>query len=212
MSHGGKFQLAIDQYARRRAQEQKDEPGRYKADLSAREFYEKDRCAHIHYSERTVEMRRWELQELFHSVDEEEELQKDQTQTKVLGEVTNILTTVTARKQPETVTRTEIVPMLPCKGYELPQKTLFIGGRSDYIKVSRPVEEDLLDELWEDTRPTEEQILFDYLAEQESGGQENEQVEKGTSSRVQATRKAKKNGKESEEAGASSAFPNCTVG
>lgn len=209
--HEERSRLAIDQYNYRRAQEEAEDPGRFEADLSARAFYEEDRQSHIRYSERTVETRRQELQVLFDSVDEEE-LQKGQTQTKVLGEVTNILTTVTARKQPETVMRTEIVPILPCKGYELPQKTLFIGGRSDYVKVSRPVGDDLLGELWEDTRPTEEQILFDYLAEKESGGQENEQVEKGTSSRIQTTRKAKKNGKESEEAGASSALPNCTVG
>lgn len=209
--HDERCRRVIDQYNDRRAQEEEDDPDRFTADLSARAFYEEGRFSHIHYSERTVETRRRELQVLFDRVDEEE-LQKGQTQMKVLGEVTNILTAVTARKQPETVMRTEIVPILPCKGYELPQKTLFIGGRSDYVKVSRPVEDHLLDELWEDTCPTEEQILFDYLANQESGGQENEQAEKGTSSRVQTTRKAKKNGKESEEAGASSALPNCTVG
>lgn len=210
MSRDDKFQLAIDQYNLRREQEEADSPDRYEADQSARETYAHFRLAHIQYCERTVEARRWELQDLFDSVDKGE-LQRGRTQKKVLGEVTNILKTVTVHKQSEAVMRTEIVPILPCKGYELPQKTLFIGGRSDYVKVSRPMEEDQLDELLEGTRPVEEQILLEYLAKQ-PGEQENEQAEKGTLSRVQVARKVKKNGRESEEAGASPALPNCTVG
>lgn len=210
MSRDDKFQMAIDQYNFRREQEEADSPDRFGEDLSARQTYAHLRLAHLQFCERTVEARRWELQDIFDSVDKGG-LQKAQTQTKVLGEVTNILKTVTVHKQPEAAMRTEIVPILPCKGYELPQKTLFIGGRSDFVRVSRPMGEDQLDELLESTRPVEEQILLEYLAKQ-SEEQENEQAEKGTLSKVQTARKVKKNGRESEEAGASPALPNCTVG
>lgn len=210
MSRDDKFQLAIDQYNLRREQEEADSPDRFESDQSARETYAHFRLAHIQFCERTVEARRWELQDLFDSVDKGE-LRKNQTQTKVLGEVTNILKTVRVHKQPQTVMRTETVPILPCKGYELPQKTLFIGGRSDYVKVSRPMEESQLDELLEGTRPVEEKILLECFSKQ-SEEQENEQAEKGTLSRVHTAKKLKKNGRESEEAGANPALPNCTVG
>lgn len=227
MSHDGEFQSPIDQYILRRTQEV-DAPFLYEASISARVSYESSRLSRIYLNERTVEMRRQELLKLFKRVDATEQFPKDQEQTGLLQEVTNVLKTVTACKRPEIVMRTEIVPMLPCKGYELPRKTLFIGGRGDYVTVSRPMEEDQLEELLEKTQsmeeyqleeplvkawPMEEQLLLEYLAEQSE--EFEKQVERNMPSRIQPTRKLKKSGKESEangEAGTGPALPNCTLG
>lgn len=228
MSHDDKFQSPIDLYILRRTQEV-DASFPYEASTSARVSYESNRLSRIYLNERTVEMRRRELQNLFKRVDAKEQFPRDPEQMGLLQEVTNVLQTVTARKRPETVMRTEIVPMLPCKGYELPRKTLFIGGRGDYVTVSRPMEEDQLEELLEKTQPMdedqleeplakawpmEEQLLLEYLAEK-SEEFEKQEAERNMPSRIQSTRKAKKSGKESEakgEAGTGPALPNCTVG
>lgn len=233
MSHENESQPATDLYILRQVQEGVDTSSRYEASISARIFYENARHSRTRHSERTIEMRRLELLDLFGCIDKEKEFSNDQTRV-VLREVPNVLKTVTFHKQPEAVMRTEIVPMLPCKGYGLPQKTLFIGGRGDYVTVSRPMEGDQLEELLENIRPMEEdhfrefsekirpmeeQLLVEYLAEQQSGEQSEELVkepaEKGATPKIQSTRKAKKIGKESEVkqgVGIGLALPNCAMG
>lgn len=209
MSHDDKLQQAIDQYILRRVQEGVD---RYEASLPARASYKDARFIHVHHSERTVEMRRLELQELFEHVDAKGQFPKGQTG--VLEETTDSLQTVTVHKRPETVTRTEVVPMLPCKGYGLPRKTLFIGGRGDYVAVSRPMQEDQLEVLLEKTRPVEEQFVEYLKKEQLREQQGEEQTEKDITSRIQTAKKSRKSERESEAKegeGVGPPLPNCTV-
>lgn len=96
-----------------------------------------DRRARINGNERTIQYRKQELQNIFKAVDDANDtrvpVRKKQKQDQpAVGALTN---TPRPRTQvPREVTmRTEIVPMLPCKGYRLPKvnsgNVVYIGGR-----------------------------------------------------------------------------------
>lgn len=96
--------------------------------------HESKRLALIIQNERTTQERKDELQGLFDRVDAEKP-SPAREQTAALRVATNeprIPTTPEiprTQKPREVVTRTEVVPMLPCKGYGLPRGNLFISGR-----------------------------------------------------------------------------------
>lgn len=96
--------------------------------------HESKRLALIIQNERTTQERKDELQGLFDRVDAEKP-SCVREQTVALRVATNepkiptILEIPRVQKPREVVTRTEVVPMLPCKGYGLPRGNLFIAGR-----------------------------------------------------------------------------------
>lgn len=96
-----------------------------------------DRRARINGNERTIQDRKQELQKIFNAVDDANDarvpVRKKQKQDQlVVGALTN---TPRPRTQVprEIVMRTEVVPMLPYKGYGLPKgnsgNVVYIGGR-----------------------------------------------------------------------------------
>lgn len=97
-------------------------------------IHRSERLALIMQNERTTQERKDELQDLFARVDAEKKSSASERVT-VLREATNEQKMETIPEAPkmqkarEIVTRTEVVPMLPCKGYGLPRKNLFIAGR-----------------------------------------------------------------------------------
>lgn len=100
-------------------------------------IHESERFALVMMNERTTQERKDELQNLFDRVDAEKSPSANE-RTAVLREATNepkmgmtpeTPETPKTQKSREIVTRTEIVPMLPCKGYGLPRGNLFIAGR-----------------------------------------------------------------------------------
>lgn len=100
-------------------------------------IHESERFTLVMKNERTTQDRKDELQNLFDRVDAEKSPSVSK-RTVVLREATNEPKIGMAPETPETpktqkpreiVTRTEIVPMLPCKGYGLPRGNLFIAGR-----------------------------------------------------------------------------------
>lgn len=105
-------------------------------DSAAREQYETARRERIHQNERTYELRKGELEKILACVDAELLPGKLKRQVEELGasgarkleKVTNINNTPRPQSSREVVTRTEIVPMLPCKGYTLPRGNLIAGG------------------------------------------------------------------------------------
>lgn len=97
-------------------------------------IHESERFTLVMMNERTTQERKDELQNLFDRVDAEKSPSASE-RTAVLREATNepkmgmTPETPKTQKSREIVTRTEIVPMLPCKGYGLPRGNLFIAGR-----------------------------------------------------------------------------------
>lgn len=97
-------------------------------------IHESERFTLIMKNERTTQERKDELQSLFDRVDAEKSPSASE-RTAVLREATNEPKMGMTPEDPKTqkareiVTRTEIVPMLPCKGYGLPRGNLFIAGR-----------------------------------------------------------------------------------
>lgn len=97
-------------------------------------IHESERFTFIMQNERTTQERKEELQDVFNRVDAEK-LSSASERTGALREATNeskmsvVPGTSKVEKPREFVTRTEIVSMLPCKGYGLPRGNLFIAGR-----------------------------------------------------------------------------------
>lgn len=98
--------------------------------------YEFDRRTRINDNERTIRDRKQELQKIFNSVDTnpaQVPMRKKQKRDKLVGALTN-----TPRPKiqvpREVIMRTEVVSMLPCKGYTLPKantgNVVYIGGRA----------------------------------------------------------------------------------
>lgn len=98
--------------------------------------HELDRRTRINDNERTIRDRKQELQKIFNSVDTnptQVPVRKKQKQDKLVGALTN-----TPRPKiqvpREVIMRTEVVSMLPCKGYTLPKantgNVVYIGGRA----------------------------------------------------------------------------------
>lgn len=216
MSHDDILQAAINRYNLRRVLEGVGAPGFYEASCLARASYEDSRFSRAYENERTAEMRKWELQELFARIDmEQQPLLKEQKQMRALGEVTNNPNISGARRRLETVTRTEIVPMLPCKDYELPRRNLFIGGRGDYVEVSRPMEDQQLEALFEEAQMAEERLHEEQLAKEELEEKlEKEQMRGGVASKTQNAKRPNKyeKGTETKIPGTGVKSPNCTVG
>lgn len=97
-------------------------------------IHESERFTIIMQNERTSQKRKDELQGLFDRVDAEKP-RPTRERVAVLQEAANkprmpMVPEVHKTQKPrEVVTRTEVVPMLPCKGYGLPRGNLFIAGR-----------------------------------------------------------------------------------
>lgn len=97
-------------------------------------IHRSERLTLIMQNERTTQERKNELQDLFARVDAEKKSSASE-RVAVLREATNKQKMETIPEGPkmqkarEIVTRTEVVPMLPCKGYGLPRGNLFIAGR-----------------------------------------------------------------------------------
>lgn len=97
-----------------------------------------DRRARINGNERTIQDRKLELQNILKAVDDANDAQvpvtkkQKQDQLVVGGALTNTPRPRT-RVPREIVVRTEVVPMLPCKGYKLPERNsgnvVYIAGR-----------------------------------------------------------------------------------
>lgn len=127
--YGGPSQLNIIYLTQRTLRRQRQRFSRQEGGI-----HRSERLALVMRNERTTQERKDELQDLFARVDADKKSSASE-QTTVLREATNkqkmemIPEVPKIQKAREIVTRTEIVPMLPCKGYGLPRGNLFIAGR-----------------------------------------------------------------------------------
>jgi hypothetical protein len=109
-------------------------------ETAARHQYEATRQERIKQNEYTAESRKSGLMEIFESVDRGSQLRKcgqsGKPKTTPLGNTTNTSKALNVARVEGFVTKTEIVPMLPCKGYTLPHRNLFIGGKWPALDVN----------------------------------------------------------------------------
>ncbi|RPB17614.1 hypothetical protein P167DRAFT_569355 [Morchella conica CCBAS932] len=109
-------------------------------ETATRHQYEATRQERIKQNEYTAESRKSGLMEIFESVDKGSQLRKcsqsGKPKTTPLGNATNTSKALNVTRVEGFVTKTEIVPMLPCKGYTLPHRNLFIGGKWPALDVN----------------------------------------------------------------------------
>ncbi|KAI5850318.1 hypothetical protein DFP73DRAFT_524078 [Morchella snyderi] len=109
-------------------------------ETAARHRYEAARQQRIKQNEYTAESRKSGLIEIFESVDRGSQLRKccqsGKPKITPLENTTNTSKSLNAASAEGFVTKTEIVPMLPCKGYTLPHRNLFIGGKWPALDVN----------------------------------------------------------------------------
>lgn len=109
-------------------------------ETAARHRYEAARQERIKQNEYTAESRKSGLMEIFESVDKGSQSRKcgqsGKPKTTPLGNTTNTSKALNVARVEGFVTKTEIVPMLPCKGYTLPHRNLFIGGKWPALDVN----------------------------------------------------------------------------